>query len=188
MSLKNRNMKHLLLTFMLFASVAVIAQKGNPFPPMEGETLTHSTVLIPDDLKGKHTLIGLAFSKDSEKYLKSWFNPVYNQLLAKPDPNSLMSFSYDVNVYFIPMLTGAKRPAYQQVMKKVEDEVDKKLHPHILFYKGTLKEYEDALGIDDKDVPYIFLLDETGKIIYSTSGNYSESKLQKVIDELPFED
>lgn len=181
-------MKRLLLATFIVASLYATAQKGSDFPSLEGENLQHKSINIPEDVKGKHTLIGLAFSKDSEKYLKSWFNPVYNQLIAKPDEGSLFAFSYDVNVYFIPMLTGAKRPAYQNVMKKVEKEVDKKLHPNILFYKGTLKEYKEALGIDDKDLPYIYLLDENGKIIYATSGMYSEKKLQTVIDELPFED
>lgn len=181
-------MKQLLLITALIASFSASSQKGSEFPNLEGENLDHRTVNIPKDVKGKHTLIGLAFSKNSEKYLKSWFSPVYNQLIAKPDEGSLFAFSYDVNVYFVPMLTGAKRPAYQQVMKKVEKEVDKKLHPHILFYKGTLKEYKEALNIKDKDLPYIYLLDENGKIVYATSGMYSENKLQRVIDELPFED
>ena len=131
-------------------------------------------------------MIGLAISKDSETYLKSWFNPIYQQLIKKPDPNALFALDYDVNVYFIPMLTGAKRPAYQKVMEKVEKEVDKPLHPHILFFKGTLKEYKEALNIDDKDIPYVYLLDPEGKIIYATSGMYTDAKLQKIIDLLPF--
>ena len=71
-------------------------------------------------------------------------------------------------------------------MKKVEEEVDKSLHPNILFYQGTLKEYKDALSIDDKDIPYLYLLDETGKIVYMTKGGYDQAKLQTVIDKLPF--
>ena len=166
--------------------ISAQAQKGNQFPALEGESLVHGMVNIPDDVKGKHTLIGLAISKDSEKYLKYWFNPIYQQLIKKPDPNSLFAFEYDVNVYFIPMLTGAKRPAYQKVMEKVEKEVDRQLHPHILFFKGTLKEYKEALNIEDKNVPYFYLLDTDGKIIYATNGMYTDAKLQKIIDLLPF--
>ncbi|MBR08425.1 MAG: hypothetical protein CMP48_12205 [Rickettsiales bacterium] len=161
-------------------------QVGTIFPDMDGESLVHGMVKIPEDTKGKYTLIGLAFSKKSEKDLNKWFNPVYQNLLKEPDPNSLFAFDYDVNVYFVPMLTGAKRPAYKSVMKKVEEEVDKSLHPNILFYQGTLKEYKDALSIDDKDIPYLYLLDETGKIVYMTKGGYDQAKLQTVIDKLPF--
>lgn len=175
------------IVLVVFVTVfSAQAQKGDQFPALEGESLVHGMVNIPEDVKGRHTLIGLAISKDSETYLKSWFNPIYQQLIKKPDPNSLFAFDYDVNVYFIPMLTGAKRPAYQKVMEKVEKEVDKQLHPHILFFKGTLKEYKEALNIDDKNVPYVYLLDTEGKIVYATSGGYTDAKLQKIIDLLPF--
>lgn len=177
----------MLLGVFILTSSSSFAQNGNVFPTLEGESLTHGMVNIPEDVTGKHTLIGLAFSKKSEKQLNGWFNPVYQQLLKTPEEGTLFAFTYDVNVYFVPMLTGAKRPAYEQVMKKVEKDVDKKLHPNVLFYKGTLKAYKEALNIDDKDVPYFYLLDKEGKIIFATKGAYAPSKLQKIIDELPFE-
>jgi hypothetical protein len=176
------NLFIVLIVSMLYAK----AQTGDQFPALEGESLVHGMINIPDDVKGKYTLIGLAVSKDAETQLKTWFNPIYQQLIKKPDAKALFAMNYDVNVYFIPMLTGAKRPAYQAVMDKVEKEVDKPLHPHVLFFKGTLKEYKDALKIDDKDKPYLYLLDDEGKIIYSSSGGYSDAKLQKIIDLLPF--
>lgn len=180
-------MKTLISGILLLSIAFCHAQKGSIFPDLEGESLVHGMVNIPEDTKGKHTLIGLAFSKKSEKDLNGWFNPVYQQLLKEPEEGTLFAFTYDVNVFFVPMLTGAKRPAYEQVMKKVEKDVDKKLHPNILFYKGTLKEYKEALNIEDKDVPHFYLLDKEGKIIYATTGSYDPSKLQKIIDELPFE-
>lgn len=179
-------MKKLLITTLALLPLLLSAQVGTTFPDLEGENLKNTTVNLPQDVQGKHTLIGLAFSKKSEEYLNSWFTPVYDQLIKEPD-GGLFAFSYDVNVYFIPMLTGAKRPAYQQVMKKVEKDIDPQLHPHVLFYKGSLNEYKDALNISDKDLPYFYLLDKEGKIIYATSGIYKPAKLQKIIDELPFE-
>ena len=178
-----------LIAYFFFGTIITFthAQIGSTFPDLEGESLTHGMVNIPADVKGKHTLVGLAFSKKSEKDLNKWFNPVYQQLITEPEAGSLFAFSYDVNVYFVPMLTGAKRPAYEAVMKKVEKDVDKRLHPNILFYKGTLKEYKNALNIDDKNVPYVYLLDPEGKVIYMTTGSYDKAKLQKIIDKLPFE-
>lgn len=179
-----------IVAFTFFISLSWIAQSqmGSVFPKLEGESLTHGSIIIPEETMGKHTLIGIALSKKSEKDLKSWFDPIYQQLIKVPDQSSLFAFSYDVNVYFVPMLTGAKRPAYQKVMDKVEKDVDKRLHPNVLFYKGTLKEYKESLGIDDKDVPYFYLLDPDGKIIYAVRGSYNNSKLQKIIDQLPFKE
>lgn len=180
-------MNKLILIAIFICPLTLAAQIGDPFPAMEGENLKNESVQLPEDIRGKHTLIGLAFSKKSEKALNSWFTPVYDQLIKEPEEGSLFAFSYDVNVYFVPMLTGAKRPAYKAVMKKVEEDVNPSLHPNVLFYKGTLNEYKSALGIKDKNVPYFYLLDKEGKIIYATTGTYNRAKLQKIIDELPFE-
>ncbi|MFT6865476.1 MAG: hypothetical protein ACJA08_000294 [Cyclobacteriaceae bacterium] len=176
-----------ILMLAFFFSTLAYAQLGATFPDLEGESLVHGMVNIPTDVQGKYTLVGIALSKKSETSLKSWFNPVYQQLIKKPEAGLLFAFDYDVNVYFVPMLTGAKRPAYQKVMDKVEKDVDKKLHPNVLFYKGSLDDYKKSLNIDDKDIPYFYLLDAEGKIVYATTGSYSEGKLQKIIDKLPFD-
>jgi hypothetical protein len=180
-------MKFLLYFALITGALFSWAQTSTIFPTLDGESLKHEQVVIPQDAAGQHTLVGLAFSKKSEEYLNGWFGPIYDQLIKKPEAGSLFAFSYDVQVYFVPMITGAKRPAYEKVMKKVEKDVDKKLHPNVLFYKGTMSDYKERLKIDDKDLPYFFLLDPEGKIIYSTKGMYNAAKLQKIVDRLPFE-
>ena len=51
----------------------------------------------------------------------------------------------------------------------------------------ALTQQQKALDFEKKDVPYFFLLDQTGKIVYATSGAYSERKMDGItgaIDEL----
>jgi hypothetical protein len=52
--------------------------------------------------------------------------------------------------------------------------------PYILFYKGELKPYKDALDFEKKDTPYFFVLDKDGKIIYATSGKFTTPKMDEV--------
>ena len=171
----------LLFSFCLIFGVAQ-AQVGNAFPEMEAESLTNVFVTVPKDLSGKYSLIGLAYSKKAEDYLKGWFEPIYNQFIYKnPNPGPF-DFSFDINAYFIPMFTGAKRPAYQKVMKKMQKTIDKRLQPNVLFYKGTLKAYKESLNFDGKELPYFYVLDPNGKIVYATSGRYSTKKMQEITD------
>ena len=167
-----------LLIIIVFASAQ--AQVGDPFPSMEAESLTNQFVNIPGDLSDKYSVIGLAYSKKSEDYLKTWFEPAYNQFIYKPEKPSVFDFSYDIHCYFVPMFTGSKRPAYKGVMNKLKKTIDKRLLPHVLFYKGKLKEYKEALNFKGKDVPYFFVIDPDGKIVYTTSGRYSRSKMQQI--------
>ncbi len=178
--------KNSAFVLLLFLAFSTQAQVGNQFPLIEGENLKHEFINLPADTKGKHTIIGIAYSKKAENDLKTWFSPAYNQFIKDPDKNSIFQIDYDVNLYFVPMFTGAKRPAYKATMEKVRKTIDRRLEPYVLFYKGKVKDYEESLGFDEKNIPYFYLLDEEGKIIYATTGRYSDRKMQEIIDQLPF--
>ncbi len=174
-------MKHFVLSLvMMIMGLAAHAQVvGKMFPAMEAESVEDKKVKLPDDVKGKYTLLGLAYSKKSEDELNSWFQPVFEKFIQKT--SGLMSgFGYDVNVYFVPMFTGVNAAATGTAKRKALKNIDPQLLPYILFYRGELKPYKEALDFEKKDIPYFFVLDETGKIVYATSGKFSTAKLDKV--------
>ena len=143
------------------------------------ETVEDKKVNLPGDTKGKFTLLGLAYSKKSEDELNSWFSPVFETFIQKT--TGLMSgMGYDVNVYFVPMFTGVNAAATGTAKKKAAQNIDKQLLPYVLFYKGELKTYKDALDFEKKDVPYFFVLDPEGKIVFATSGKYTDDKLEEI--------
>ena len=175
-------MKKALGILLFSCSLTCHSQVGEMFPKMEAESLTNKFVNLPKDIKGKYSLVGLAYAKKAEEDLKGWFEPAYNQFIYKnPNPGPF-DFSFDINCYFIPMFTGAKRPAYKKVMNKMKKTISDRFLPNVLFYKGTIKEYKEALKFDGKDLPYFFVLDPDGKIVYATSGRYTQQKMQEVTD------
>ncbi|WP_375579854.1 hypothetical protein ABWH96_01890 [Marivirga tractuosa] len=86
----------------------------------------------------------------------------------------------DVNVVFIPMFTGLKRGASGSAIRKMQKDVDKKLHPHVIVYSGKMGDYEDLLKMSEKDKPYFYVVNKEGEIIYTTSGRSSIRKLNEV--------
>ena len=96
----------------------------------------------------------------------------------------MAGMGYDVNVYFVPMFTGVNAAATGTAKKKAIKNVDPQLLPYILFYKGELKKYKEALDFEKKDIPYFFVLDKTGKIVYATSGKFTEDKLDAIEDAI----
>jgi len=179
-------MKTPLLTvfIFLFTAMAGFGQVvGKTFPSMIAETVDDEKVELPKSTQGKYTLIGLAYSKKSESELNTWFQPVFGKFIQKT--NGLFSgFSYDVNVYFVPMFTGVNAAATGTAKRKAAKNIDPKLLPYILFYKGDLKPYKQALDFEKKDIPYFFVLDPQGKIVYATSGKYTESKMEQIEENL----
>jgi hypothetical protein len=173
--------KGILFTVALVAvSSSLPAQViGTVFPLMEAETVEDKKVVLPEAAKGKYTLLGLAYSKKSEDELNTWFQPVFEKFIQK-SKGLFEDFGYDVNVYFVPMFTGVNAAATGTAKRKALKNVDPHLLPYILFYKGELKPYKDALNFEKKDVPYFFVLDKEGKILYATSGRYSVAKMNEV--------
>ena len=164
---------------LMLSFVAAAQVTGKMFPDMEAETVEDKKVKLPQEAKGKYTLLGLAYSKKSEEELNSWFQPVFEKFIQKTG-GVLAGFSYDVNVYFIPMFTGVNAAATGTAKRKALKNIDPQLLPYVLFYKGELKPYKEALDFEKKDIPYFFVLDPEGKIVYATSGKYTDAKMDKV--------
>lgn len=171
----------LLLVLLLLSSLSAYSQVGDSFPALTGETLEGVSVTLPDDIAGKYTFIGMAYSKKAEQQLKGWFQPVYDRFVQDKESAGLFAaFAYDVNVYFIPMFTGAKRVASPKAKELAKEGLDARLHSLVLFYVGGMEKYKKALEFEGRNKPYFFLLDESGKIIYATSGKFTEKKLEEI--------
>jgi hypothetical protein len=170
-------MNKLLLTLAVVFTVGS-AQAQN-FPNLTGTSLENKTVTIPKNTQGKYTIVGLVYSQKATEVLAPWFQNVYNYFIADPD--------YDLNVFFVPMLGGVKEAAAGSLEKELKKGTPPELYKHVLIYKGDVGSYKSALKMDQKDIPYIFVIDKQGKIIYQTSGAYSDEKIEKM-DELVAEE
>lgn len=174
-------MKILLLFFALIAYNLGMAQVGDAFPTLSGETLDDRMLTIPEDTDGKFTLVALASSEKAEEFLRGWYEPVYNHFIAK---TGMFDDQFDVNVFFVPMFTGGQKIGKNKVMSSMKKESKSdELFPHVLFYEGDLKLYQDALHMTKKDLPYIFLIDPDGEIAFATSGYFNQDKMD-AIDEI----
>lgn len=185
-------MKSCFLTLALLAGclTAATAQlMGTTFPSIETETVEDQVVTLPQDAQGRITLVAMAYSKKAEKDLGSWLSPLFNTFVKQKvsDGGLFASFAHDIDVYIVPMFTGIKAAAQGTAKRKAAKDLDERLIPYVLFYKGKLKPYKEALEFDKKDVPYLFLLDQNGKIVYTTSGPHSSKKMsaiEEAIDSL----
>jgi hypothetical protein len=182
-------MKNYLILILTFLSAAQISysQVGESFPDLTGKTLKDAVVTLPAATKGKMTLIGITYSQKSQGDLSSWFQPIYTNFIEESKGSLFPTDSYDINIYFVPMLAGINVGA-EKVKNFLNKELDPELQKYVLLYEGEIKAYKDKLKFGAKDLPYFYLLDEGGKIVYQTSGVYSSDKLDQIIKKLDNED
>lgn len=173
-------LKQFLVIFLgIVFPIIISAQK---FPELNGKTLEDKVVSLPKDALGKYTLIGLSYSKKAEEYLRSWFDPVFDKFILKV---GMFDDTYDVNIYFVPMFTGAKKVSFDKAFKEVKQKTDVRLYSRVLFYKGEMKIYKESLGMTDKEMPYFFLLDPDGNIAASFKGRFNEryfDEIEEILD------
>lgn len=141
------------------------------------ETLDGEEVKLPEEITGKYTLIGLAYSKKAEEDLNSWQVPTYNKFVAK---TGLMDDMFDVGLFFIPMFTGAKKMVKDKIIREIEDNTDSRVRKNILIYSGEADPVKEALKLREKDQPYFFLLNPQGKIVWRGSGRFKQSYFDEI--------
>lgn len=171
-------MKIRLLLGSLFVSLLTLnAQEGKLFPEIDVLDLNGEALSIPEDTKGKFSLIGVAFSEDAQEDLYTWSQPLFSEFM---DENNFSSLVYDPNIHLILMFTGVNQVAYNKAKTQIISGTDESLKDNIVLFKGAMNDYRKTLKMKDRKKPYFFVLDEKGTIIYVASGRYSEEVLREV--------
>ena len=163
---------------VLFVLISISAI-GQIFPSIEGELLNSERITLPNDCKGKYTLVGLAYSQKAEEELRTWYDPSIEKFILK---HGMFDSEYDVNIYFIPMFHGLTKMTYAKSFKKIKELTDEELYSHVIFYKGDIKGYKESLNFDDKEKPMFFLLDPEGNILKSFKGRFKDEYFESVTE------
>ena len=126
----------LLLIGYTFTALFTFGQTGELFPEINVLDLNNKAITIPEDIKGKYSLIGVAFSEDAQKDLYTRSQPVvFSEFL---DYNNLLSLVYDPNVHLILMFTEANQLAYNNAKQKITEGTDESLSDNIVLCKGAM--------------------------------------------------
>ena len=170
-------MKKISILLALIISITLSAQKKTGFPTLNGHTLEGKAITLPIADTKKFTIIGLCYKRSSEEELKTWIQPMYDVFVAKAKGTDYFDVAnyYDVNYFFIPLISGFKKAAndfkaatQQDLWKNVID-----CDTDIKFLKSELKPTDDG-------IPYFYVIDMSGKIVEVVTGKYTEEKIDKI--------
>lgn len=169
-------------TFAMFVSASLLFTglgfKGDSkkFPQLSGTTLNGKTISLPKQTEGKFAVIGIAYSLKAQEDLNTWYQPIYTEVME----NKFIP----AQVYFIPMTGNIKGMSQDKIKSKMKEGMDSEWHKYVLVYQEKPDNYIKELGMNEKDKTYIFVLNPRGEIVYSTFGEYTEKKMESIIDKL----
>ncbi len=165
---------------MCLLSHIVSGQKGKHFPDVQLENVDGKTY-NSNVLFGKgYVLIGIGTSQKAEEDLRTWQEPVYNKYIAK---TGLMDGMYDVQVWFIPLFTGANQVSKPKVIKKLKENNEPMVENHLLIYSGS-KDPFDSFGVVEKREPYFMLVNSDGLVVWVAQGSFQQKYIDQIQDIL----
>lgn len=102
---------------------------------------------------------------------------MYETFVAKANGTDYFDVAnyYDVNYFFIPLISGFKKAA-----NDFKANTQKELWKNVIDCDTDIKLLKEQLKPSDDNQPYFFVLDLNGKIVEVVSGKFSEAKMDKL--------
>ncbi len=174
-------MKNILSILSICIYFNASAQTKPTFPTLAGHTLEGTAISLPEQPAKKFSIIGICFKRTAEENLKTWITPMYETFVAKANETDYFDVAnyYDVNYFFIPLISGFKKAA-----NDFKASTQKELWKNVIDCDTDIKLLKEQLKPSDDNQPYFFVLDLNGKIVEVVSGKYSEDKMDKLQDAI----
>ena len=170
-----RNYCIYLLVILLTACSSHFAnqsQSGQVFPSVSGESLEKTKVSIPEDFKGKNTLLLIGYKQNSQFDIDRWLI-------------GLDMTETQVAVYEVPTIQGL----FPRMFSTMIDNGMRAGIPKPL-WKGVITIYQDGdnvqafTGNEDPNNARVVLLNNNGKVIYFYDDGFSVTALNQLRDSL----
>lgn len=174
-------MKTIFTSLLVSLTLCGFSQIGQVFPKIDGFDLSDKPITLPQK-NGKYTIVAMAYLREAEPAMKKWLNPLYNEFVNKGSGKSDfdMSESYDINFYFVPMISGLKNAKMDY-----KNNTDKGFWPYVMDTdKYDVKAMQKQLGVENPKIPYFYVLDKDGKIVDVQSGSFTEQKMEKMAEAI----
>lgn len=170
-------MKYLISILSICISLNAVSQTKGQFPQLIGHTLEGTAITIPLASTKKFTIVGLCYKRSAEDELKTWIQPMYDVFVAKPKGTDYFDVAsyFDVNYYFIPLISGFKKAAADFKAATQQD-----LWKNVIDCDTEIKLLKEKLKPADDNTPYFYVIDTNGKIVEVVTGKYTDAKMDKI--------
>jgi hypothetical protein len=154
------------------------------FPSFTCTNLKDKQVTLPTDMASKRMVVALMLSTKADKHLQKWSQPLYNALMADGMGGMMGGNMYNANLCFVGAVKGLAKLALPEMIKRAKQEVDAKYHANFMYTDTDVNALMKSLSITDKDVPHFIVVETDGTILYQTSGEYTQDKLDDITGAL----
>ena len=142
----------------LEAAVSIV---GMRLPGLEDKALDGAVVRLPDDARGYVGVVAFAFKRESQADIDDWLASVSEEIAD----------ARRFRLYEVPMMGGGLVKLLRGTINNgMKGAVPAARRRFVVPFYGDINSYSRKLGMDDRSVVYVLLLDKQGVIRWSASG------------------
>jgi hypothetical protein len=143
-------------------------------PTIEGQSLSGHQVVLPEAVAGQRAILVIGFSHGSQKAMERWDKEIDEQVRA----------GSDVPLYNIAVIQDAPRFVRGMITHGMKGTVPAARQDHFLTVVRGEEELKKAVDFSAGDNAYIVVLDASGKMVFHTHGEPSETAKKQLIEDI----
>lgn len=164
--------KHAAVLFALTAVFYAAAAQSN-MPPIAGQSLAGTKILLPDATRGKDAVLIFGFTRASKNPTSAWARTIRADFA-----------STSLELYQIPVLEDVPRLIRGMVISGIKRGVPENQRDHFVIVVQSEKELKNFVGYKEPDDAYLVILDPAGNVVQQLHGSPTPEAYAHVKQEL----
>lgn len=143
---------------------------GDALPRVTGETIAGKTIVLPDDLRGRPTILLLAYQSKAQDEVNYW------AMVA-------MANMPEANLYEVAVFTQFKYfLARGRIIRQAASRIPEPLHDHLIGVWWGGRTLARFTGNPRDNHARLLLLDDQGEVIYFNDQGFSSQTMRAFLD------
>ena len=147
-----------------FMSLPAIAQE---IPKTAGETLSGKRVLLADEVRGHAAVLVAGFSREGGNGTAAWVRAIHADAALS-----------GMAVYQIAQIAGAPSLIRGMIKSGMRKNVPPSEQDHFVVLTQDEKPWRNYFDVGDDQVPYVVMIDSTGRVLWRGHGTAAELEPQ----------
>ncbi len=157
-----------------FPGLGYVTGEPQPMPITDAQSLSGHELTLPSAIAGHPAVIVIGFSHGSQRAMERWDKEIGAQVTAKPG----------VPLYNIAVLQDAPKFVRGMIKGSMKALVPAAGQDWFLTVVQGEEELKKAVDFSATDEAYVVVLNSSGKIVFHTHGDPSESAKREVIAQI----
>jgi hypothetical protein len=154
----------------------MLGAPGTKVPRVRGHNLNRERVQFPADIKGRPTLLLIAFQRHQQRDIDTWLNRLTELERAVPDLNVLeLPVLGRAYVLMRPFIDGGMRSGIPDPAARART---------ITLYTDK-RAFRKALGLGSEDRVYAVLADREGSVLRVLEGPATDESVEAILKACP---